>query len=160
MYRVGTLIHRFPDKFLTDKAHCFMGSVQPLNCSVNKQPAKFNISRQFLEKTKAKLDAFLQHIVPEEQFRVFTFEHDDYAGQKLTLLLFDLVPAHVFVTVPACYNLSKAVEEVKLLNPGIQFEKVPIDDTDQSVAFPKRQTQELKIVYLPLRVDMDGKLVQ
>ena len=127
---------------------------------MNKQPTKFTITRQFLEKTKSKLDAFLHQTVPDEQFRVFTFEHDDYAEQKLTLLLFDFVPTRVFVTVPAAYNLAKAVEEVKQLNPGLIFEKVSLDYIEKADAIKKRQTQELKIIYLPLKVDANGRLVQ
>ena len=127
---------------------------------MNKQPTKFNITRQFLEKTKAKLDALLHHTVPDEQFRVFTFEHDDYAAQKLTLLLFDFLPTRVFVTVPAGYNLSKAVEEVEQLNPDLQFEKVALDYVDLADKANHRLTQELRIVYLPLKVDANGKLVQ
>ena len=127
---------------------------------MDKQPTKLNLTRQFLEKTKAKLDSFLHHIVPDEQFRVFTFEHDDYAEQKLTLLLFDFVPTRVFVTVPADYNLATAVEEVEKLNPGLCFEKVKLDYIDRADAIKKRQTQELKIVYTPLKIDASGKLVQ
>jgi hypothetical protein len=127
---------------------------------VDKQPTKFNITRQFLEKTKAKLDAFLHHTVRDEQFRVFTFEHDDYAQQKLTLLLFDFIPTRVFVTVPPGYNLSKAVEEMEQLNPGLAFQKVKLDYCDPVDIAKQRQTQELRIIYLPLSVDVDGKLVQ
>ena len=127
---------------------------------MDKQPTKFNITRQFLEKTKAKLDAFLHLTVPDEQFRVFTFEHDDYAQQKLTLLLFDFVPERVIVTVLADYNLAKAVEEVERLNPGLQFEKVKLDYIDMADQAGNRQTQELRIAYMPLKVDASGKLVQ
>ena len=127
---------------------------------MSKQPTKINITRQFLEKTKARLDAFLHQTVPDEQFRVYTFEHDDYAQQKLTLLLFDFVPDRIFVTVPADYNLAKAVEEVERLNPGLQFEKVKLDYIDMADQAGNRQTQELKIIYEPLRVDAGGKLVQ
>jgi hypothetical protein len=127
---------------------------------VHKQPTKFNLTRQFLEKTKAKLDALLHHTVPNEQFRFFTFERDDYAEQKLTLLLFDFVPTRVFVTVPAGYNLAKAVEEVERLNPALFFERVTLDYIDRADALKQRQTQELRIVFAPLKVDPTGKLVQ
>ena len=127
---------------------------------MDKQPTKFNITRQFLEKTRAKLDAFLHHTVPDEQFRVFTFEHDDYAQQKLTLLLFDFVPTRVFVTVPPGYNLSKAVAEMEQLNPGLQFQKVKLGYCDPVDTAKQRQTQELRIIDMPFRVDANGKLVQ
>jgi hypothetical protein len=126
---------------------------------VDKQPTKFNLTRQFLERTKAKLDAFLHHTVPDEQFRVFTFERDDYAQQKLTLLLFEFVPTRVFVTVPAGYDLAKAVDEVGKLNPGVCFEKVRLDYIDRADELKQRQTQELKIVYTPMKVDANGNLV-
>jgi len=118
------------------------------------------MTRQLLEKTKAKLDAFLHHTVRDEQFRFFTFERDDYAEQKLTLLLFNFVPTRVFVTVPGGYNLARAVAEVEILNPGLHFEKVQLDYIDTADQARKRQTQELRIIDIPLKVDAAGKLVR
>ncbi|HTE09766.1 MAG TPA: hypothetical protein VK645_02330 [Chitinophagaceae bacterium] len=126
---------------------------------MEKQTTRINLTRQFLEKAKAKLEALLYFAAPDEQFRFVTFEHDDYAEHKLTMLLFSFIPDRVFVTVPAYCSLDMAVAEVEQLNPKLNFEKVELTYFDEADVARKRQTQELRIIYTPMKVDMTGKLI-
>lgn len=125
---------------------------------MDKQPTKFNITRDFLQKAKTKLEAFFHFAMPEEQFRFVTFERDDYAEHKLTMLLFDFAPDRVYVTVPHDCNLDAAVEDVKQLNPQLQLEKVPLSYFDESDLVRGRQTQELRIIYATMAVNAEGEL--
>ncbi|MEP6750882.1 MAG: hypothetical protein ABJB86_24320, partial [Bacteroidota bacterium] len=120
---------------------------------MNKQPTRFTITCQFMEKTKARLEALFYFAEPHEQFRFVTFERNDYAEHKLTALLFDFFPASVFVTVPQQFDLDDAVEEVKQFNPTCSFEKMPLSYFDEADLAHKRKTQELRIIMAPMRVD-------
>ena len=126
---------------------------------MEKHTTKINLTRRFLEKTKAKLEALLHFAAPDEQFRFVTFERDDYSEHKLTMLLFNFIPDRVFVTVPHNYSLDKAVAEVAQLNPDTRFEKVELTYFDEADLARKRQTQELRIIYTPMKVDTSGKLI-
>jgi len=122
---------------------------------MEKQPARITVTRQFLEKARTRLEAFFQFAEPDEQFRFMTFERNDYAENKLTMLIFDFIPDRVFVTVPQSYDLNKAVMEVIALNPDLSLEKVALYKIDKQA---KRQTQELKIKFLPMTIDATGTL--
>jgi len=75
------------------------------------------------------------------------------------MLLFSFIPDRVFVTVPHYCSLDKAVAEVAQLNPDIRFEKVALTYLDEADIARKRQTQELRIIYTPMKVDTNGKLI-
>lgn len=125
---------------------------------MNAQPARLTITRKFLEKTKEKLEAFLHFAEPDEQFRFVTFEGNDYAEQKLTMLVFSYVPDRVLVTVPAACDLENALQEIGNLNPGVVFEKVPLSYFHKANGHLNRQTQELRIINISLQVDASGRL--
>ena len=121
---------------------------------------KFKASREcLLDMQPAQLESFFRKIVPDEQFRFITFQANDYRKQTLTFLLFNYVPETVFVTVENAADLESAIDELIVLNPGVEWNCKGIQYFDRDDTAGNRITVELLLDYIPMRVNKEGILI-
>jgi len=135
-------------------AYYFLCFCMPNECQ------KYTTSRPHLRAMgRPELEAFFCRMQPDEAFRFITFQGDDYRQHKLTFLLFNYLPQAVYVTVEQPTDIESAIEELVLLNPGVEWDCIQLHYFNNDDAPYGGITAELKLVLVHMRVNRKGKLI-
>ena len=121
---------------------------------------KFNTSVQdFLDMQPLELESFCRAILQDHQFRFITFEKNDFRNGKLTCIIYNYVPDSVFFSAESPVDVEEVMEELIVLNPGVQWSWANLNYFDQDDKGHSKLTVELKLSVIPMRVNANGDLI-